>query len=610
MQERLIFEVTAIGVLGMMAQWIAWRTRLPAIVLLSVAGILVGPVFGLLDPEADFGKALRPMIAIAVAIILFEGGLNLNFRELRETSIAVRRLIIAAVPIGWVLGTLAAHFVAGLSWPIAALFGGLLVVTGPTVILPLLRQARLAARPASVLKWEGIVNDPIGAMLAVLVFEFLLVRGTEDGVIRVGWLLAASAVGAALGFALGRAAVFIFAKGLVPEHLKTPALLVLVLAGYESANLLQAESGLFTVTVLGVTIANTRFANFEEIRRFKESLSIILVSAVFVLLTASLDRMTLVSMADWRSLAFVFAMLFVVRPATVWLSTIGSGLTWRERALVGWIAPRGVVAVAVSGFFAGPLIARGYPDAAKLVPLTFLIVFATVVAHGFSIRFLAQRLGLSATTRPGVLIVGGSPWSTALAVTLTDQSVPVMIVDTNWRRLRPARLANMPVHFGEILSEAASYHVELDRFSYLLAVTDNDAYNAFACIHLSPHFGKENVLQLGTREDDEHEMHGYAVSTRGRTLLGSGAGWDDLNQRCAAGWVFQKTKLTETYGWERYLEDRAEGTEPLLLLRGSGEIRFETQRQHPTARPGDVVVSFAPPDVRPRAVSKLATLPG
>jgi len=600
MEEGLILKVTAISVLGMAAQWLAWRTQLPAIVLLSLAGLLAGPVLGVLHPPTDFGALLQPMISFAVAVILFEGGLNLNFRELRETAVPVRRLVVVGGPLAWALTAGALLLVAGLSLPVAALLGGILVVTGPTVILPMLRQAKLSSRPASVLKWEGIVNDPIGAMAAVIVFEFAALGGDHAPASSFAWLLGAAGIAVAGGVALGKGVVEAFARGLVPEHLKAPTLLAVVLVGFVAANQMKAESGLLTVTALGITLANAHFPSLEEMRRFKENLSVILVSAVFVLLTASLEPGALLGILDWRIIAFIILLLFVIRPLSIWISTIGSGMTWQERTLIGWIAPRGVVAVAVSGFFGSRLQHAGYPDAAAMVPLTFAIVFATVLAHGFSIRPLARSLGLVVTGRPGVLIVGASKWSVALARALIDLKVPVLLADSNWHRLRPARHANVPTHFGEILSEAASYHIELARYTWILAVSGNEAYNAFVCTHMAPQFGREKTLQLGPHEFDEHEHRGFAATARGRTLISSGADLSVLEERLDAGWIFQKTQLTEVYGWDQYQSERPEEAESLFVVRANGDLLFGRHLEQTAPKVGDTAVSFAPAPARAR----------
>lgn len=595
MPEGLVFKVALIGVLGIGSQWLAWRFNLPAIVLMSIAGLLAGPVFGILSPAEDFGPFLQPVIALAVGVILFEGGLTLNFRELRGITRGVRQLVLVGSALAWVLNALAAHYIAGLVWPAAILFGAVLIVTGPTVIIPLLRQAKLAPRPAAVLKWEGIINDPIGALLAVLVFEYALFTGSDVSFAgNAAWLAAAAAIAGGIGYACGKGLAAAFARGMVPEFLKAPAILAVVLACYEAANLVHHEAGLLSVTAMGITLANTRVHSIDEVRRFKENIAIILVSAVFVVLTATLSR-DMIAAVDWRLFAFVATVLFVTRPLTVWLSTIGSDMTWQEKLLVGWIAPRGIVAVAVTAFFGTALANAGYPDGSKLIVLTFAIVFATVIAHGFSIGWLARRLGLATASRPGVLLVGASPWSVELAGVLREQDVPVTIADRSWAHLRAARFAGIPCYFGELLSEATEHNLDLNPFGHLLAVTGNDDYNALLCNDFAPEFGRTNVFQLGVERGHEDDPHGVSFALRGRPLFRSGRGYDELTRLHEAGWTFQKTRITEAYGLDDHLAERPEEAETIVVVRKTGELVFAALQDRVQAEPGDVVISLSPP---------------
>lgn len=595
MHEGLVFKVALIGVLGIGSQWLAWRFNLPAIVLMSVAGLLAGPVFGALSPTLDFGAFLQPVIALAVAVILFEGGLSLNFRELRGIGRGVRQLVFIGVPLGWILNCLAAHYIVGLSWPVAIFFGGVLVVTGPTVIIPLLRQARLAQRPAAILKWEGIINDPIGALLAVLVFEYATFTGADLTFAgNAAWLTASAAMAGAIGYGCGRAMAWTFRHGWVPEFLKAPVILALVLACCEAANMIHEEAGLLAVTAMGITLANSRVHSIEEVRRFKENIAIILVSAVFVVLTATLSR-DMLSGVDWRVAVFVATILFVARPLTVWLSTIGTEMTWRERLLVGWIAPRGIVAVAICGFFGTALVNAGYPDGGQLIVLAFVIVFATVVAHGFSIGWLARRLGLATASRPGVLIVGASPWSVELARSLRELNVPVRLADRNWLHLRNARFGEIPIYYGEILSEATEHRLDLNPYGYLIAVSSNDDYNALVCTDFAPEFGRTNVFQLGIERGGEDDPHGVSFTLRGRTLFRSGRTYEDLMKLHEEGWNFQKTRLTDEYTLDDYTAGRPEGAEMLVVVRSSGELVFSTRRARALAEPGDTVIALSPP---------------
>ncbi len=593
--EDIIVKLALIGMLGIGAQWLAWRFNLPAIVLMALAGILAGPVTGVLQPAQDFGELFRPMIAVAVAVILFEGGLTLNFHELRDASRGVRRLVFPGVFIGWALGTWAAHYIAGLSLPVAILFAGILVVTGPTVIIPLLRQAKLAQRPRAILKWEGIINDPVGALFAVLVFEYLSYadQGSTVGGI-VGWIIIASAAAAAIGIGMGLGLAQLFRRGLIPEFLKAPFILCAVLICYAVADQIEHETGLVAVTALGITLGNARLASITEMRRFKEYVTVLFVSGVFVILTATLTPDVLTAV-DWPLIGFVLAILFVVRPATVWLSTIGAGLPWQERLLLGWIAPRGVVAVAVSGFFGAELVHLGYEEGAQLIPLSFAVVFATVLAHGFSIRWLAERLSLTSKENPGVLIVGASAWSTAFAHCLKEAEIPVAIADTGWRRLKTARLADIPTYHEEILSEATEHEIDMNKYGHLVAVTGNEAYNSLVCTEFGPEIGRTNVLQLGTADEDD--PRGVSFTLRGRPLFKRPVALEELLRRHYAGWSFQKTKLSDQYTYDDWVTGRPEETDILLILKKNGTLVFSANKAR--AEAGDTIIAYGPPTDAP-----------
>jgi NhaP-type Na+/H+ or K+/H+ antiporter len=320
---------------------------------------------------------------------------------LRKTEGAVTRLMLIGIPVGWGLGTLACYYIAGLVWPVATLFAGILVVTGPTVVIPLLRQSNVAARPRTILKWEAIVNDPIGALCAVVTYECLRRTGEGATVIAVvGSLLAAAVVAGLMGYLAALAIAWAFPRGHVPEYLKAPVLLVAVVGTFVLSNLIEQETGLLAVTVMGVAIANMRLDSLRDIHPFKENITVLLISGVFVLLSASLDFGVLRHF-EWRFLAYLLAVLFLVRPATVLVSLAFSKIPWNERLLVAWIAPRGVVAVAISGLFALRLDQLGYGDGSILVALSFSVVVATIIAHGFSIRFVARWLGVQGPPRKG-----------------------------------------------------------------------------------------------------------------------------------------------------------------------------------------------------------------
>lgn len=594
------FAIALIGALGIGAQWVAWRTGWPAIALMLAAGVIAGPVTGLIDPEHVFGELLEPMVSIAVALILFEGGLSLNLRELRKTEGAVTRLVVLGVPIGWALGALACYYVAGLVWPVAILFGGILVVTGPTVVIPLLRQSNVAARPRAILKWEGIVNDPFGALCAVLTYEYLRRAGEGATLFEVTLALVGAVVIAGLiGYGAARAVAWAFPRGYVPEYLKAPILLVAVIGTFVGSNAIQSETGLFAVTLFGIALANMHLDSLRDIHPFKENVTVLLISGVFVILSASLD-FDAVRQFEWRFLAFLAAILFLVRPATVLLSLAFSRIPWNERLLIAWIAPRGIVAVAISGLFALHLRELGYSDGGILVSLSFLIVTGTILAHGFSIRHVARWLKVTGAEKQGLLLVGSTSWSLKLAEQLRQLEVPVTIADASWQRLTPARQAGIPTFHGEILAETTEDQLDMSQFQVLAATSTNEAYNALVCTEFAPEIGRDSVYQLGDASDDDPRS--LPESLRGRAMFASGLGVEEILEREAQGWEFRKTKIGEHYDFESAKAALPEGGDMLMLVRKNGSLRFFTHASRPTPQPGDTAISFGPP--RKRAARK------
>lgn len=594
MQEQALV-IALIGALGVGAQWVAWRTGWPAIALMLAAGVVAGPVLGLIEPDHVFGDLMEPMISIAVAVILFDGGLSLNFRELRRTGGAVTRLVLLGAPIGWCLGALACYYVAGLVWSVAILFAGILVVTGPTVVQPLLRQSNIAARPQTILRWEAIVNDPLGALCAVLTYEYI--RRVDQGgtLLSVALsLLAAAFVASIIGYAAARAIGWAFPRGHVPEYLKAPVLLVTVIGAFVLSNLIQQETGLLTVTIMGIALANMRFTSLRDVQPFKENVTVLLVSGVFVLLSASLDFEVL-RRFEWRFLAFLLVLLFVVRPATVLLSLAFSRLPWNERLLIAWIAPRGIVAIAISGLFALRLNHLGYEDGAILVTLSFAVVISTILAHGFSIKHVARLLKVNGATERGLLIVGGTQWSLALAEQLRQLDIPVTIADNSWQRLSAARQAGIPTYHGEILAEPTEDRLDLGQFQVLAAITDNEAYNALVCNEFAPELGRDNVYQLGDATEDE-DPRSLPEALRGRALFASGLGVEDIMARERTGWTFRKTRISDQFDFDAIRADLPQGADMLLLIRKNGTLRFFTHATRPTPQSGDTIISYVPPE--------------
>ena len=592
MDAHFVNVIALIACVGLLVQWAAWRFRIPAIVLLTIAGFVVGSATGLVDPSRDFGVLLEPFVQLAVAVILFEGGLNLRFHELRQAGGGVRRLISTGLILSFGLGALAPHYIGQLSWPVAIEFGAIIVVTGPTVILPLLRQARLRARTASLLKWEGIVNDPVGALLAVVVFEYFVLGGGNSAGYELAAVVILTVVFAgALGWYTGQMLGAAYRRGLVPEYLKGPGMLAAVLGSYALGNLMLEEAGLLTVTALGIALGIANLPSIDELRRFKEYMTIALVSGLFIVLTADLDPALLAEL-DWRGAALIAALIFAVRPLAVFLATIRTDLDWQERILLGWVAPRGIAAAAVAATFSTRMFEAGYADASKLLPLVFALIVTTVVLHGFSIGWLARHLNLASRRSDGLIIVGASPWSIDLAGKLIEIEVPALVVDASWHRLRPARLAGVNNHFGQIVSESADEILDISSMGYVLAATDNDAYNALVCTRFSSEFNRNAVFQIPMPTADEDEKKGITATLRGQRAFSDNALYEDLLQRYFEGSRFQKTKLTDEYTFEMYLEKNDGRLFATLVVRESEGLQFDLDRYKPSA--GDTVINFLP----------------
>ena len=579
---------------GLASQWLAAQIRLPAIVVLIAVGLLLGPVTGTIALRLP-AVELTEMIGLGVAIILFEGGMDLKTSEFRREGHGIGRLTLLAPPIAWLLGGLAAHYVAGLSWPVSWVLGAILVVTGPTVILPLLRQARLNKDSAALLKWEGIVNDPVGVLLAVLTFQYFTLAGS-------GWAQVALGMGSAMAAAVvfgglgGWATGWLYRRGSMPAHLKAPMLMVLVLVSYWASNRIQHEAGLLSVTVMGMVIGNMKLVERDTLRRFQENLTVVLLSVLFIVIPSQLDVAQLAQI-DWRVGLFVLVLLLVVRPVSVGLATIGAPMLAQERLLLAWIAPRGIVAAASAGIFGPALVAAGYPDAEQLTPIVFLVILVTVLAHGLTLGRLAQRLGLAAKTENGLLIVGASSWSMALALALRKLGIDVVVADGAYQRLKSIRMNGIPVFYGEILSEHAHHALEVEHLSHLLCATDNDYYNALVCQAQGHEFGHHRTFQLPSHLEAGGGNRQLPLQQRGYSAFSPTATFEQLHQWLHSGWTFQTRKLSEASNFQQLHASLGKAGEDWQLMGGvspRGSFWLATSEQNYRPEADWTLLYFAP----------------
>ena len=592
MEDTILLLVVGVAVAGVFGQWLGWRLKLPAIIPLLVIGAVAGPIAGIVKPSVALGDVMRPAIGMAVAIIVFEGGLNLNLRELRSAGSGVLRLVAVALPLNWIFGALAARFVAGMSWPVATLVGAILVVTGPTVIIPLLRQAKLEPRSAAFLKWEAIVNDPIGATVTLLVLSFLTLSttmSTSEAIFRLAWR---TLVGAGMAILLGLVVPFgirtLFRRDLAPEYLKTPILLAGALGVYAAGEAIQPETGLIGATLFGVVLANIDVTGLQELRRFKEALTVFLVSGLFILLTANIDRQT-VMMLSWPIAATTAAILFVARPLAIGLATIGAKVSWTERLLVGWIGPRGVVAAAIAGVAGERLAAAGYQDARLVLPLVFAVIASTVLLHGLSLAPLARRLGLASGGRSGLLIVGASAWTIGLGEALRGAGIPVLIVDRSVEALRSARRAGLQTLRVEILSVVGEEVVDLRDFEHLLAATADDAYNALVCTRFATELGRERVYQIAP--DESSGRHAASREWRGKLAVEADMVYDRLATLMQGGAAFVVEPVLD----DPTDDQRPQAGWPVALVGANGSFTLFSPEQEDVAISGDMVVKLYQP---------------
>jgi NhaP-type Na+/H+ or K+/H+ antiporter len=587
--------LASIGVLSLLCQWFAWRIRVPSILPLLVCGLLVGPVFHLLDPDALFGDLLFPMVSLAVAIILFEGSLTLDFKEIRGHGAMVRNLVSIGMLATFAVIGVFTHFIMGLSWELSALFGALVVVTGPTVIVPMLRSIRPTAKVANILRWEGIIIDPIGALLAVLVYEFII-SSRDTALIHA---MEAFGITLFVGFGFGWAAAKLLIETLnrnwLPHYLQNPATLTFMLGIYAMSNFIQHESGLLTVTIMGMVMANSRKIDIDGILEFKESLSVLLISALFIILAARLDLSHFVTLG----LPMVFLLLVILliaRPLAVLLSSYKLDLNWKEKALLSWIAPRGIVAAAVSALFALKLENAGWQGADILVPMVFMVIITTVVLQSLTAKFLAVGLGLQEPPAQGFLIFGANDTARAIAKMLMEQNVKVRIADTNWENLSQARMEGLPVYFGNPASEHATHHVDLSGIGRLLILSPYKQLNPMVSMHFLDWFGKDKVFGLGHENDlrASHQSSGSYTDTLG--LFGEGMSYSKLASLRAKKALVKKTQLTDNFTFEHYLEQYGSRALPLFAIDENNYCHVFTAQKNTVAKPGWTVIAMVSPE--------------
>ncbi len=518
-QHYSMLEFAGIIILGISAQWLAWRTKVPAILPLILIGLLVGPLSTLwtadgqklLEPiyNPATGKGLFPgqylfyFVSLSIGVILFEGGLTLKQKEIKGVAPAIGKLITLGSLVTFIGGGLAAHWIMGLSWSISFLFSALIIVTGPTVIAPILQNVPLTRNVATVLKWEGILIDPIGALVAVLVFEFIASGqghiGFTSHVLKGFFqiILIGTSLGAFAAYALYQ----FIKREWIPHYLLNVFTLAVVLGVFVLSDELAHESGLLAVVIMGMVMANLNVPRIKEILSFKESLSVLLIAVLFILLAAHIEMKDLLLLLDWRCLCLFGIVILALRPLGVFWSSFDSDLQFREKIFISWVGPRGIVAAGIASLFGIKLTADGVPGANYITPLVFMIVMGTVLLNATTARIFAKLLGVIQKASNGILIIGANNAARAIGKYLHDNNRHVVVLDANERSVEKARNLGLEAIQGNIYTDDLEDHFELLDIGYLISMTSNAEVNEYAIHKFKNIFGENGVFRLLSQEE-------------------------------------------------------------------------------------------------------------
>ena len=508
--------------LGIFSQWLANRIKWPSIVVMSIVGLLVGPILGLANPEQTLGSEIfSPIVSLAVAIILFEGSSNLDFRELKGISKAVIRIITIGATIAWVLGAIALHKILGFPISIAIVMGGLLLITGPTVIQPLLKQAKVRNSVDTVLRWESIILDPLGPILALAAFYVYQIVGQGFGFQLLLIFIFKMLIVALIGFGASFFFNWLIQRDVIPQNLMPSIQLVFILLVFSICDQILDESGLLAVTIFGLMMARYKRHDliYKESDHFIENMSSILVSTVFILITSSLTPSVLMDVLSWKLVIFSLVMIVLVRPIAVLLSTIGTEITKKERALVAMMAPRGIVVLTVAQFFGGLFLNDNMKMASYITPVTFGLVFITVVIYGFSFTPISKMLGLASTEPPGVILVGESEFSYHLGRQLQSHGIPVMVFNLFSNTSDKAEELGFEIFKGNLLSSSDRMYADLIRYNKCLLMTKSFIFNSLAFNELVPEFGLNNVNMMPVSFTDDQARNNLNGPLRNHILF-------------------------------------------------------------------------------------------
>lgn len=569
------FILSAIVGLGIVAQWLAWYLKQPSILFLLLIGIVVGPVLNLFNPDAILGDLLFPFISLGVAVILFEGSLTLEFDEIKQHGKVVQLLVSLGMLITVSVISVATYFLFEVDWRIALLFGTLVCVTGPTVIVPLLRSVRPNSNIANILKWEGIIIDPIGAIAVVLVYEYIISGGQAS---EIGTFAKIIAVAGVIGMAGAWLLANLIKRHMIPEYLRNVFVLAYILLLFTASNHLAHESGLLTVTVLGVALANWKGFPKDHILEFKESLTVLLISTLFIILAArvNLEHLASVGMAG---ILLLFVAMFIARPLAIWASSIGSRLSFNEKLMISWIGPRGIVAAAISSLFAIKLQDTQLQGVELLVPLVFTIIIGTVLIQGLGAKAIAKLLNVQEAVYKGVLIIGSNPVALAIATSLKEQNVDVLVASRHYNEVAKARMLGLRTYYGNPVSTHADGHLDLIGLGNMFAISTDKELNTLSEIHYRHEFDKNNIYRIRFSDDsNQTERYDIQDNYRSNWLFGKNVTYAKLASMLAKNARIKVTNLTDSYTYQDYKATNKQFV-PLYTIDDKGFISIINDEQ-------------------------------
>lgn len=585
-----ITSLALIPFVAVTAAWIAWRLRIPSILALLGAGLVVGPLLGWLEPDAVLGDLVQPLVVLSVALILFEGGLSLTRGELRRGGRVTALLLTVGVGITFGVGFALATTVLQLDPGVSAVLAAVLVVTGPTVVGPLLASIRPRGDVGAVLKAEGILVDPLGAVLAALVFQAAFGPQVGPALLEVSrGILVFAVVGLAVGAAGAVLAVVALRRYLVPDQLVTAFGVALALGAFALANSIYEESGLLATTVMGMLIGTQRRGEVRALLEFNESLRTLLIAGLFVVLGARLTTDQIGSIR-WATLLFVLGLVLVARPLAVAICTFGSSLSWQQRVFAAWMAPRGIVAAAVSAVFALRLQDAGEAGGQELVPTVFLTILLTIAIYGLTGPPVARRLGLADTNAQGLLVLGAGPLSVAIGTAVRDAGFRVLLADTDADAIAEARRAGLEVYPGTVLSDRALTDLDLRSLGQMLAVTTNREAAALTAQHFGRTFGRRHVFMVPISPREESGERELSSTLRARRVQTGGRGVVEMTAALTQGARVE----TVLVGTETRPSVKA-GRVPLAVVKRDHTLHLVGEDLPVSAEKGDHVIEFVEP---------------